>query len=146
MKILPGTAGGGLSRTERSRPRRSECSELRRRPQTLAICGNWAIFRARPIPALLYLTLLGAALLGNVFVFGQGRKPDSLHFSRPGLEFGQTLPGYIKPPMVFKLSPGKPYAGKSHKSELSVYIGDSVRIMSPDWNLEPMPNGRIRKP
>ena len=103
---------------------------------------------------LLYLTLLGATLLSNVFVFGQGGKP--------GLEFGQTLPGYIKPPMIFKLLPGKPYMGKPYKREVSVYIGDSVRVMAPDRmpcmvidlsrmermpvqrqrNLEPMPNRR----
>ena len=112
-----------------------------------------------------YLTLLGVTLLGNVFVFGQGRKLDSLHFSGPGLEFGQTLPGYIKPPMVFKLMPGKPYSpGRSRKDQLLI-AGDSVRIMSPDRmpclvtdlsrieampvqrqrNPEPMPNGAIRK-
>ena len=111
---------------------------------------------------ILYLTLLGAALLGNVFVFGQGRKPDLLHFSRPGLEFGQTMPGYIKPPMVLKLAP---HEGRSQRKQRSIYTGDSVRILSPDrmpclvpdlsrveampvqrsLNLEPMPNGAIRK-
>jgi len=104
---------------------------------------------------LLCWTLLGAALLGNVFVFGQ------------------TLPGYIKPPMVFKVLPGRPYSpgkpyspGRPYKGQLFARAGDSVRILSPDRmpcvvtdlsrmermpvqrsrNREPMPNMMARKP
>ena len=99
---------------------------------------------------LLCFTLLGAMLPGSV-VFGQTLRqmPE------------QTQPGYIKPPMLFKLSPGKtlspgkPYSprkpylpGKPYKDQLFARAGDSVRIMSPDRmpclvsdlsRMEPMP-------
>ena len=100
---------------------------------------------------LIYLTLLGAALLGNVFVFGQGSGPGG----------GQTLPGYIKPPMVMKITGGR----VQHVWEQGAGV-DLVRIMSPDRmpclvtnlsrmepmpvqrgrNLEAMPNVMIPKP
>jgi hypothetical protein len=74
---------------------------------------------------LLSLTLLVTGLISNVFVFGQVGKPDSLHFSRP--EFRQTLPGYIRPPMVSKISTVKPY-----KITLHTDVVDSIRTMAPD--------------
>jgi len=50
----PGAAGSGSSRTEgpdRGGARaRSSDEDL----QTLAICGNWAIFQSRPITAVFY--------------------------------------------------------------------------------------------
>ena len=111
---------------------------------------------------LLCFTLLGAMLPGSV-VFGQTLRqmPE------------QTPPGYIKPPMLFKLSPGRPYTpwkpyspGRPHKGQLFARAGNSVRIMSPDrmpclvtdlsqmepmpvqrsWNRDSMPNGASRKP
>lgn len=89
---------------------------------------------------LLFLTLLGVTLLSNVFVFGQGRKP--------GFELGQTPPGYIKPPMVLKITGGRVQGVWTQ----SVNI-DSIRIMSPDRmpcrvmdlsRMEPMPVQRYR--
>ncbi|HVV02579.1 MAG TPA: hypothetical protein VHC96_00090 [Puia sp.] len=109
---------------------------------------------------LLYLTLLGAALLGNVFVFGQSRMPGGTQL--PGkLEFGQTLPGYIKPPMVMKITGGRVQNVWAQGAGV-----DSVQILSPDRmpcvvtdlsrvesmpvqrsrNREPMPNMMARKP
>ncbi|HVU54775.1 MAG TPA: hypothetical protein VHD83_06955 [Puia sp.] len=108
-----------------------------------------------------FLTLLGAMLLGNVFVYGQSRKLDSLYFPKPKLEFGRTLPGYIKPPMVMKIT-----GGRIHHVWTNSTGVDSIRIMAPDRmpclvtdlsrmermpvqryrNLEPMPNGGKVKP
>lgn len=106
--------------------------------------------------------MLAAVLLSNVFVFGQGKKLDSMHFNKPdfgvprlgfsapgqGLEFGQTAPGYIRPPMIMKASP------KTVTPLWAQGTGiNSVRIMSPDRmpcvvtdlsKMEPMPVGRQR--
>jgi hypothetical protein len=95
-------------------------------------------------------TLLGALLLCNVFVYGQAPRLDPMHFPRPNLEFGQTVPGYIRPPMVRKIMPG-------HVRDIGIWnhTMDSVRVMAPDRmpclvtdlsRMERMPVRRYRDP
>jgi hypothetical protein len=100
---------------------------------------------------LLYPALLGATLLGNVFVFGQGRRLDSLHFTLPDWGFGETKPGYLDPPRVFKLAPELSDMGKLPRIELLTHPDRSIRIMAPDRmprmivdlsRMEPMPTRR----
>jgi hypothetical protein len=102
-------------------------------------------------------------LLGNVFVFGQRPPLEPLHFEKPDLGFAPAAPGYLNPPLVFKLLPehvfpwkpnyGLPYNRRPNNrtpriSELFAQQGDSLKMLAPDRmpcvvpdlsRLEPMP-------